>query len=164
MSKWILVLICCILLISSEVYAEYFDDSYLRTSIGYGQMYGGTIGLNGEYVLNEYLSGQLGVGYLEHVNMGVVGGITGYPIKNNQYRFSPRLTALYGRVGRVDYTDGDHKSGYGYALGIGVEHALFIKLSSKLRFNVDIFYATITNPIKSKGDVVGSFGVGYSFK
>jgi len=162
MNKCALMLMCCVLLTAVESFASDSNDSYLRTSLGVGLPFGGTIGLNNEYVLNEYFSGQLGVGYTDHINMGVVGGVTAYPIKNNQYLFNPRLTALYGKVGRVHYSDGSYKRGNGYALGGGVEYPF--AASKKWRAGLDLFYATITDPIKTNGDVVVSFGVGYSFK
>lgn len=163
MSKCFLVLICCILLLSTEVYADISDNSYLRTSIGTGLHYAGTIGLNNEYILNEYFSGQLGVGYKDHINIGVIGGVTGYPLKNNQYYISPRLTALYGRVNRVHYSDGSYKSGYGYALGGGIEYPM--NFCQKCRAGFDLFYTKITDPAEATGgpDVLLSFGVGYSF-
>ncbi|HXE98130.1 MAG TPA: hypothetical protein VN642_17125 [Dongiaceae bacterium] len=162
MSKCVLILMCCVLLTAVDSFASDSNDSYLRTSIGIGLPFGGTIGLNNELVLNEYFSVQLGVGYTDHINMGVVGGVSAYPIKNNQYLFNPRLTALYGKVGRVHNSDDSYKRGNGYALGGGVEYPF--AASKKWRTGLDLFYATITDPIKSNGDVVVSFGVGYSFK
>jgi hypothetical protein len=159
----ILVLMCCALLTAAESFALDVNDPYLRTSVGVGLPYGGTIGLNNEIVLNEYFSVQLGVGYTSHINMGVVGGVTAYPLKNNQYPFNPRLTALYGKVGKVHYySDDSYKRGDGYALGGGVEFP--IAASKKWRTGLDLFYAKITDPVKSNDDVVMSLGVGYSFK
>lgn len=162
MNKCIAILACCILLVTVESFASDSNDSYLRTSLGVGLAFGGTVGLNNMYIINEYFSGQLGVGYTDQINIGVVGGVTAYPIKNNQYFFNPRLTALYGKVGRVHYSDDSYKRGIGYALGGGVEYPF--ASSNKWRAGLDVFYARITDPIKTNGDVVLSFGVGYSFK
>jgi hypothetical protein len=162
MNKFTVALMLCISLVSTTAFAWDSSDSYLITSLGIGVPYGGTVGLNNEFILNEYCSGQLGIGYTDHVNVGIVGGITGYPLKNNQYRISPRLTALYGKVGRVHYSDGNYKKGYGYALGGGVEYP--ITADKKWRTGLDLFYAKITNPEKSSGDVVVSLGFGYSFQ
>lgn len=163
MKKWAVASMLSLILMATESYALDFTESYLNTSVGVGQLYGGAkVGLNNEYIINEYISGQLGVGYTNDTNLGAVVGISGYPIKNNQYTFSPRLTALYGRVGKVSYSDGSHKNGYGYALGGGVEYP--VAASKKWIVNLDLFYTTITNPVKSNGESVFSVGVGYSFK
>jgi hypothetical protein len=162
MNKLIVVLMLCISLFTVKAFAEDLNESYLRTSVGIGVNYAGTIGINNEYVFNEYFSAQAGVGYKDHIDLGVIGGLSLYPIKNNQYFYSPRISALYGRIGRILNYDGSYDQGYGYALAVGCEYPM--SANKKWRGNFDVYYVVYNVSVKNNGRIGASAGIGYSFQ
>lgn len=162
MNSRTVILMICFLFLVTLAYAADVPETYLKTSIGLGQLYGGRYGINNEIIVNEYVSGQVGVGYSDHVGVSAIAGLSGYPLRNNQYTVSPRFTALYGRVGSIHYSDDSYKNGYGYSLGGGIEYPF--ASTSRGRVNFDLFYSAMTTPEKDDGKITLSFGVGYSFK
>ncbi|MFA7404755.1 MAG: hypothetical protein WC007_12225 [Pelobacteraceae bacterium] len=150
------------------------DDIYVRTGIGTGTNYGTGYGINNEFVANDYISGQLGVGYLPGVGWGAVGGLSLYPVKNNQYYVSPRVSALYGRMSSVNLSNyngsGQTKKSEmkGFALGGGAEYPL-VSANKNVRLGVDIYYVILQTPSgytrsDKEIDIRASVGIAYAFK
>lgn len=163
------------LVMSLYAVTAFADDMYLRTGIGTGINYGGGYGINNELIINEYISGQVGVGYIDSVGWGAVGGLSVYPVKNNQYYISPRVSAFYGRIGSANLNNYNGNSVqskksdlYGFAFGGGVEYPL-VAANKNVRFNVDVYYVLLEIPSgytrnDNNLNIRASAGIAYAFK
>jgi hypothetical protein len=142
---------------------------HLKAGVGYGANYGAGTGFNNELVLNDHVSAQVGAGYLDHIGWGAVTGLSIYPAGNNNRYFSPRLSVLYGRVGRVDLDEGVKGHRYegvnGFAVGVGGQFPLCT--SKKLTGNVDVYYTDPNLPdgftLNDSARYKFSLGVAYAF-
>lgn len=142
---------------------------HLKAGVGYGANYGVGSGFNNELVIGNFVSFQVGAGYLEHIGWGAGAGLTIYPAGNNNRYFSPRLSALYGRVGRVDIDEGAkghrYEAANGFALGIGGQFP--VCNVKRLAGNVDVYYTDPNLPdgytIKDSAHFKLSAGIAYAF-
>jgi hypothetical protein len=169
MTYKILAVSVAMILCAMTAFAEETAYPYLKAGVGYGTNYGAGTGFNNELMFNDYVSAQVGAGYLDHIGWGVAAGLTMYPAGSTNRYFSPRFTALYGRVGRVDKNDGakghSYDAGDGIALGIG---GLFpICKIKRLTGNVDVYYTEPKLPdgyeIKDSAHFKFSAGIAYAF-
>lgn len=165
----ILVLSIAISLCAMTAFAEESAYPYLKAGVGYGTNYGAGSGFNNELMFNDYVSAQVGAGYLDHIGWGVGAGLSIYPAGSSNRYFSPRFTALYGRAGRVDKYDKAkghiYEAGDGIALGIGGQFPIYsIK---RLTGTVDVYYTEPNLPngyeIKSSAHFKFSAGIAYAF-
>lgn len=165
----ILAALAAIVLYATAAFAGDGAYPHLKAGTGYGATYGAGSGFNNELMFNDYVSAQLGAGYLDHIEWGAIAGLTIYPAGSSNRYFSPRFTALYGRVGRVDKNDGAQGHSYeaadGFAMGIGGQ----FPICSLKRWvgNVDVFYTEPKLPdgyeIKDSAHFKFSAGIAYRF-
>ncbi|HBG45541.1 MAG TPA: hypothetical protein DDW94_00965 [Deltaproteobacteria bacterium] len=89
-----------------------------RAGIGAGIPYGG-IGANLEAIMGRYFAATAGAGVLDG-ELGWVGGLRLYPLGRDS-EVSPRLSAYYGTVAVIEWSNGGKETDTGIAYAIGAD-------------------------------------------
>ncbi|MGA1863682.1 MAG: hypothetical protein ACMUHX_01335 [bacterium] len=146
----------------------YNDSSYegplLRLSLGYGIPYG-FLGLNGEFMLFDYISISGGMGY----SPGGSSWITGVRVYMNEpeKHFRPRISTFYGTVSVLSkkyYNEETYENDQGYAYGLGFEWKVLNPSKYSIDFDIILTDYNVPPGYEKKGpEIKFSLGFGRIF-
>ncbi len=110
-----------------------YKGPFLRLAPGYGIPYG-FLGVNGEFMLFDYISISGGMGY----SPGGSSWVTGFRVYMNEpeKQFRPRISTFYGTVSVLSkkyFNEETYENDQGYAYGLGFEW----KILNPSRYSVD---------------------------
>jgi hypothetical protein len=146
----------------------YSDTSYkgpfLRLSLGYGIPYG-FLGMNGEFMLFDYISISGGMGY----SPGGSSWITGIRVYMNEpeKHFRPRISTFYGTVSVLSkkyYNEETYENDQGYAYGMGFEWKILNPSRYSIDFDIILTDYNVPPGYEKKGpEIKFSLGFGRIF-